>query len=99
MVLVDEQGYFAGLHMPIRDEVTREDVAADWIAATTRTATVDGLAYDLERTWEDRHGDPWTYSGKDTPGGMPLMVLDGIEDDPYPLDQLIAQYGPITTTA
>lgn len=102
LVLLDELGYFAGLHMPVgyhRDGMTRQGLAADWIAATARTAIVDGQTYDLDTTWADRHGDPWTYSGKDCPNGMPLMVLDGIEDDPHPLDRLITQYGPLTPAA
>lgn len=98
MVLLDELGYFAGLHMPVNfhwNGMKREDAASGWIAATTPTAVVDGVTYDLDKTWEDRHDDPWTYSGKDTPDGMPLMVLDGIDDDPHPLDRLISQYGPL----
>ncbi|MFE4697248.1 phiSA1p31-related protein [Streptomyces sp. NPDC056738] len=96
VVLLDELGYFAGLHMPVRQEgLTREGVADEWIEATAHTATVDGITYDLSKTWEDRDGDSWTYSGDDTPDGMPLMVIDGIEENPYPLDRLIAQYGPL----
>lgn len=98
LVLLDELGYFAGLHMPVnfhRQGLTRDDVAKAWIAATTHYATVDGLDYDLSKTWADKHGDPWTYSGKDCPDGTPLMVIEGIEDDPHPLDRLIGQYGPI----
>lgn len=100
-VFLSEDGNFAGLHCPTRypDDQTREDTARDWIAATTPTATVDGRTYDLTRTWSDRHGDPWTYSGKDCPDGMPLMVIDGIEDDPHPLDQLISTYGPLHSAA
>lgn len=102
IVLLDELGYFAGLHCPIRydrDKTTREGLAEEWITATARTTTVDGLTYDLDKTWADRHGDPWTYSGKDCPDGMPLMVIDGIEDDPHPLDRLISQYGPLYAAA
>lgn len=95
LVLLDSDGYFAGMQMPVRFAIPREDLATGWIAATVRTATVDGLTYDLDKTWEDVHGDPWAYSGKDCPDGMPLMVLDGIEDDPHPLDRLITQYGPL----
>ncbi|MFF9129152.1 phiSA1p31-related protein [Streptomyces sp. NPDC014806] len=97
LVLLDELGTFAGLHMPVgyHRDLTRDGVASGWIGATAPTATVDGLTYDLSRTWVDRHGDPWSFAGEHCPDGMPLMVLDGIEDDPHPLDQLIAQYGPI----
>lgn len=96
VVFLDTLGYFAGMQMPFRTELAdREDVAPAWIAATVPTAKVDGITYDLDKTWEDRHGDPWTYSGDDTPDGVPLMVIEGIEDDPHPLDRLIGQYGPL----
>ncbi|MFD6025669.1 DNA polymerase III subunit beta family protein [Streptomyces griseoluteus] len=95
IVLLDELGYFAGLHMPVRQEgASRASEAADWIAATTPTATVGGTTYDLTETWLDVNGDPWTYSGKDD-GDEPLMVMDGIEDDPHTLARLIAEYGPL----
>jgi hypothetical protein len=103
LVLVDKDGTFAGLHMPVGyhndPSVTRRTAAGSWIAATVHTATVHGLTYHLDETWLDVHGDPWTYSGKDCPDGMPLMVIEGIEDDPHPLDRLIAQYGPLTAIA
>ncbi|MEU8717511.1 phiSA1p31-related protein [Streptomyces sp. NPDC048663] len=98
ILLLDEAGEFAGMQMPVsfhRDGMKREDVATSWIAATVKTSVVDGRTYDLDKTWVDRHGDPWTYSGNDMPDGMPLMLLDGIEDDPHPLDRLIWAYGPI----
>ncbi|MEW2300236.1 phiSA1p31-related protein [Streptomyces sp. NPDC006655] len=89
---------FVGLQMPTsayRDGAKREEIAAAWTAATVPTAVVHGFTYDLDKTWEDRHGDPWTYSGNEMPDGMPLMVIEGIEDDPHPLDRLIDQYGPL----
>jgi hypothetical protein len=98
IVFVDLVGEFVGMQMPTsahRDGTKREDVASAWTAATAPTAEVDGSIYDLDRTWSDKHGDPWTYSGKDTPDGMPLMVIDGIEDDPHPLDRLVWTYGPL----
>ncbi len=95
VVLLSFDGRFAGLQMPVRNEETRDNLAAEWIPATASTATVDGTTYDLDETWQDAHGDPWTYSGENTPDGMPLMVIEGIEDDPHPLDRLIAQYGPL----
>lgn len=102
LVLLDKLGSFAGLHMPIGYHndpgMNRQEAAGGWIAATVPTATVDGFTYNLDETWLDVHGDPWTYSGKDCPDGMPLMVIEGIEDDPHPLDKLIAQYGPLTTS-
>jgi hypothetical protein len=98
-VFLDELGYFAGLHMPVRYQLSRDEVAPGWIAATTPTGAVDGITYDLTKTWADRHGDPWSYSGNDTPDGMPLMILDGIDDDPHPLDRLVAQYGPLSASS
>jgi len=95
-IVVAESDDFIGLQMPVRFEKTREDIAFGWLAATTPRATVDGATYRLDRTWKDRDGDPWTYSGENTTDGMPLMVVDGI-DDPHPLDRLIAQYGPLHT--
>ncbi|MFJ9374394.1 phiSA1p31-related protein [Streptomyces sp. NPDC101455] len=95
LVFLDHDGYFAGMQMPTRADDKREDAAHGWIDATVPTATVDGSTYDLDKTWSDKHGDPWTYSGKDTPDGMPLMVIDGIEDDPHPLDRLVWTYGPL----
>ena len=97
LLLLDELGYFIGMQMPVgfaKNGMRRKDVATGWLAATARTATVDGLTYDLDKTWLDAHGDPWTYSGKDA-DNVPLMVMDGIEEDPHPLDQLITQYGPL----
>ncbi|MFF9898473.1 phiSA1p31-related protein [Streptomyces longispororuber] len=99
VVFLDEDGHFAGLHMPFLHEESRHRAAADWIEATARRATVDGRTYDLDLTWEDAHGDPWTYSGEDCRDGTPLMVMDGIEDDPHPLDRLITQYGPLHAAA
>lgn len=100
IVLIDELGYFLGLHMPVRQEgLTREGIAGSWLAVTTPTATAEGRTYDLTKTWADRDGDPWTYSGKDDRNGTPLMVIDGIEDDPYPLDQVIAVHGPLNSIA
>nr|WP_119589807.1 phiSA1p31-related protein [Streptomyces scabiei] len=93
-LFLDEHGHFAGMQMPVRYELTRDEAAPGWIAATAHTASVDGQTYDLRLTWEDRHGDPWTYSGRDL-GDMPLMVIEGIEDDPHPLDRLVTQYGPL----
>jgi hypothetical protein len=95
LVLLSEDGYFVGMQMPISYELKREDVAPGWIAATQPQATVDGVTYDLDLTWADQHGDPWRYSGKESWNGLPLMVIEGIEDDPYPLDRLIEQYGPL----
>jgi len=102
LVLLDELGYFAGLHMPIgyhREGMTRQKAAGSWIAATARTATVDGLTYHLDQTWADRDGDVWTYTGDDRPDGTPLMAIEGLEDDPYPLDLVITMFGPLYATA
>lgn len=96
IVFLDTLGLFAGMQMPITTDMGgREELARDWITATKPRATVDGVTYDLDEAWLDEHGDPWSYSGNDTPDGMPLMVLDGIDDDPHPLDRLITQYGPL----
>jgi hypothetical protein len=95
LVLIDYDGGFIGMQMPYRTEETRAALSSEWLAAIERTATVDGIKYDLDKTWADVDGDSWTYSGKDMPDGMPLMVLDGIEDDPHPLARLIEQYGPL----
>ncbi|MFI5664626.1 phiSA1p31-related protein [Streptomyces sp. NPDC051684] len=98
-VFLDEVGEFAGLHMPVRHGLTRSDVASDWIAATAPKFTVDERTYDLTLTWEDRDGDPWTYSGDDMPDGTPLMVVGDLVDDPHPLDRLVWQYGPLIAQA
>lgn len=97
IVFLDLLGQFAGMQMPITADVaSRDELAPQWISATKPRATVDGVTYDLDVTWEDRDGDPWTYSGNDTPDGMALMVVDGIADDAHPLDRLIQQYGPLS---
>lgn len=103
LVLLDRRGTFAGLHMPIGfhndPSVTRQGAAAGWIAATVRTATVDGITYTLDQPMTDRDGDVWNYTGKDYPDGTPLLAIEGIEDDPHPLDSVITQFGPLTATA
>jgi len=102
LVLLDELGYFAGLHMPIgyhRDGMTRQKAVGSWIAATVRTATVDGFTYHLDRSWTDRDGDVWTYTGDDYLDGTPLMAIEGLEEDPHPLDSVITMFGPLTDHA
>lgn len=98
VLLLSEDGTFAGLHMPVmyvRDGMSRQEAASPWVTVTART-TIDGTEYDLGATWLDRHGDPWTYSGKDTTRlGVPLMVLGDITDDPHPLDRVVREYGPL----
>lgn len=99
LIVAAESGDFLGLQMPVRSELTQGEATPGWLAATAPRATVDGTTYRLDRSWKDRDGDPWTYSGKDTTDGMPLMVVDGFEEDPHPLDRLIAWYGPLHTDA
>lgn len=97
LVLTDNQD-FIGLVMPAPDEkLTRDGLVENWASHLRRTeALVLGAAFDLTVEYRDRHGDPWQYSGRDGQYGEPLMVLVGIDDDPWPLLKVIDTYGPLT---
>ncbi|MFJ4434578.1 phiSA1p31-related protein [Streptomyces sp. NPDC088923] len=87
-------GDFIGMQMPCRVlSTTREQIVDAWTEPLAQT-TVDGTTYDLRATWLDADGDPWTWNGS-TDNGMPLMVLDGCETDPYRLDTLVTEHGPL----
>jgi hypothetical protein len=71
--------------------------------ATPQTAfTINGTEYNSRLTYRDAHNSFWQGAGRRTDEGMPLMEteayygeehVDGM--DVMPLDQLIAQYGPL----
>ncbi|MFE6868357.1 phiSA1p31-related protein [Kitasatospora sp. NPDC057692] len=98
LVLAEDGGGFIGFVMPAHSEQkNRDQVVEKWIGSLRRTdAMVMGARYDLTAIWRDRHGDPWQYSGRDGQHGEPLMDLVGIDDDPWLLSQVIAEYGPLT---
>jgi hypothetical protein len=97
-VLAEEGGGFIGFVMPVHSEQkSRDGVVEKWLAPLRRTdAVVMGARYDLTATWTDRHGDPWQYAGQDGVNGEPLMEFVGIEDDPWLLSKVIAEFGPLT---
>lgn len=96
LVVMDELGYFLGMQMPVRHEITRDDLIAKWRGSLARIAYDDGTPYGLEHQWADAQGDPWEYTGRDNRDGQPLMRLVGIDDDEHTLADLITQYGPLT---
>jgi hypothetical protein len=98
LVVMDELGYFLGMQMPVRHEITRDDLLSKWRGSLARIAYVDGVAYSLEHPWADAQGDPWEYAGRDsqTLDKEPLMRLVGIDDDPHTLTRVIEEYGPLT---
>ncbi|MCG6493394.1 phiSA1p31-related protein [Kitasatospora sp. A2-31] len=97
LVLANEDGDFIGFVMPVHNEKkTRDGVAEKWAGPLRRTdAVVMGARFDLTATYEDRHGDPWQYAGRDGKYGEPLMDLVGIADDPWLLSKVIAEFGPL----
>jgi len=96
LVVMDELGYFLGMQMPVRHEITRDDLLSKWRGSLARIAYDSGTGYSLERQWADAQGDPWEYTGRDNRDGQPLMRLVGIDDDEHTLADLITQYGPLT---
>lgn len=95
LVLMDEMGCFMGMQMPVRHQITRDDLLAKWQGSLTRLAYVDDQQYSLDTQWSDKDGDVWEYTGRDR-YSAPLMRVVGIEDDDHTLADLIAQYGPIS---
>lgn len=95
LVLMDEMGGFLGMQMPVRHEISRDDLVAKWRGSLARYATVDGQEYNLESRWADEQGDPWEYTGRDR-FGEPLMRLVGIDDDDHTLAAVIATFGPLS---
>ncbi|MGX9921759.1 phiSA1p31-related protein [Streptomyces sp. NPDC002248] len=88
------QAEFIGMQMPCRvDVMTRKQIVDAWTEPLAQ-AMVGDTTYDLRATWLDADGDPWTWTGG-TDGGMPHMVLDGCETDPYRLDKLVTEHGPL----
>jgi len=96
LVLMDELGYFLGMQMPVRHEITRDDLLAKWSGSLARIAYDHGTPYSLEHQWVDAQGDPWEYTGRDNRNGQPLMRLVGIDEDEHTLADLITEYGPLT---
>jgi hypothetical protein len=98
LVLADEDGEFLGLQMPCRlGAEARDRIIDGWLAHLTPTATHYGRTYDLTRTWRDRDGDPWTWTGR-ARHGEPLMRLGGIDGDDQPLPDVIRDHGPLTAS-
>jgi hypothetical protein len=58
-----------------------------------------GRIYDLGRGQIDRTGCVWIYLGQRQNGGMPLLVARGTDGPPYPLNALVATYGPLRPVA
>lgn len=98
LVLMDEMGGFLGMQMPVRHEITRDDLVAKWRGTLARYATVEGQEYNLETQLADKQGDPWEYTGRDR-FGEPLMRLVGIDDDDHTLAAVIAMFGPLSPIA
>lgn len=100
LIVMGETGDFLGLQMPVRHEISRDDLTDQWRRSLTRVAYVGEQEYSLDVQWVDAQGDPWAYTGKDQ-FGEPLMRLVGIDDDHHTLAQLVKRYGPLTaeTTA
>lgn len=95
LIVMGETGDFLGLQMPVRHEISRNDLTDQWRRSLTRVACVDDREYSLDIQWSDSQGDPWEYTGKDR-FNEPLMRLVGIDDDHHTLAQLVKQYGPLT---
>jgi hypothetical protein len=88
------QAEFIGMQMPCRvDVMTREQIVHAWTEPLAQ-ATVGDRTYDLRATWLDTDGDPWEWNGA-TDNGMPLMTLGDLEADPYRLDTLVTEHGPL----
>lgn len=96
LVVMDELGYFLGMQMPVRHEITRDDLLAKWSGSLARIAYDHGQPYSLEHQWADAQGDPWEYTGEDNRKGEPLMRLVGLDGDYHNLADLITDYGPLT---
>ncbi|MCY0916974.1 phiSA1p31-related protein [Streptomyces sp. H27-G5] len=94
LILMNDDGSFIGIQMPIRVGPTRAELSAKWEDALSPLAHVDGQSYRLDVQWADADGDPWEYTGR-TRNGQPLMRLVGIDEDDRTFAQLVAEFSPL----